>query len=435
MNSNQLKFLEGKKPLDVANNLQANQQYFAFLNSSLDMGYTGDKSIIAWGVEDKNTDVICGDNFKILEENISSSVNENSKWFGYFGYGLKNELEKLPADENSYINTKNIFFFKPQNILVYSHKNNSWYIEKGEISEQYFEKSFKDTFPQTQNFKVKNLQSNFSKIDYLKKVGAINEYIKQGTIYQANLTRKFFGELENTEDGFKKIDSFEIYNKLTKASPAPYSAYIKYNELEIISSSPEQFLKVDASKNAETRPIKGTSSKSNNNQALANSEKDQSENLMITDLMRNDFSRVCNFGSVKVENLFEIAEFETLNHMQSTIKGKIAEDKTTLDLIKACFPPGSMTGAPKIKAMEICTELENQARGIYSGALGYISSSGEAEFSVIIRTIIIEGSKFEFQVGGGIVFDSAPEAELQETYTKASAIANVLGIFEDLKNL
>jgi para-aminobenzoate synthetase component 1 len=430
-------FLQNKTPHEVAEILSKQQDYFVFLNSSMATNYSGEKSIIAFGIEHLNEDIISGNDFKSIETKLNVLDEDNTHknlWFGYFGYGLKNQLEILPSDEQSYITTPDIYFIKPANILVYNHKNNEWLIEKNcKNLESYFTKKLQvnvsDEVVKNDSLELDFFSTNYSTPDYLNKVLEIKNLIADGIIYQANLTRKFFGKFKNEPDGFR------LFKKLCTTSPAPYSAYIKFNDIEIISSSPEQFLKVDKNKNAETRPIKGSAGKSLNNQELAKSSKDQAENLMITDLMRNDFARVCNVGSVKVENLFEVAEFKTINHMQSTIKGEIADDFKNLDLVKACFPPGSMTGAPKIKAMEVCTKLENQARGVYSGALGYISGSGEMELSVVIRTIILQNNKFEIQVGGGIIYDSEPEKELQETYTKIKPVAEVLGVFDKiLKN-
>jgi para-aminobenzoate synthetase component 1 len=269
-----------------------------------------------------------------------------------------------------------------------------------------------------------------TKAEYLNKVNKIQDYIKAGDIYQANLTRKFYGEFSVS------VDPFNIYCELNRISPAPYSAFLKINDLFIISSSPELFIRVDNDGNAITCPIKGSAAKGQGKE-LSLSEKDRSENLMITDLMRNDFSRSCIPGSVKVENLFEVSEFENISHMYSTITGKLADKHNSIELIKNCFPPGSMTGTPKIHAIEICSELEKHKRGVYSGALGYFNLAPDAktisEFSVVIRTILIQGNKFEFQVGGGIVYDSQPEKEWQETMLKAQAISEVLGISNEIK--
>jgi anthranilate/para-aminobenzoate synthase component I len=218
-------------------------------------------------------------------------------------------------------------------------------------------------------------------------------------------------------------------------SPAPYSAILKLDDKFIISSSPERFVHVSSDGKVDTRPIKGSAPRfedaakdTESKRQLQISEKDRAENLMIVDLSRNDISRHCEKGSVKVEGLFEVTSYATVHHMASTVKGRKKQESTTLDLIKGCFPPGSMTGAPKIKAMQLCSELENVKRGVYSGAIGWFGGDGSADLSVVIRTIIIDCDKFEFQVGGAIVADSIAEKEFEESILKAKAMAKALNI-------
>ena len=211
----------------------------------------------------------------------------------------------------------------------------------------------------------------------------------------------------------------------------------------ILSSSPELFLNIDKSGHISTRPIKGTSARfadetldRKSREELAGSAKDQAENLMIVDLMRNDLSRSCIPGSVTTSSLFEITSHANVHHMSSTISGQKKPECSTLDAIKYCFPPGSMTGAPKIMAMNLCSRLEELERGIYSGAIGWLGGDGSGELSVVIRTMLIKGNKFEFQVGGGIVADSVPEKEFKETIDKAKGILASLGLSPaDLESL
>jgi anthranilate/para-aminobenzoate synthase component I len=209
-------------------------------------------------------------------------------------------------------------------------------------------------------------------------------------------------------------------------------------ERAILSSSPESFLHITQEGTVSTRPIKGTARRSGDATAdatiyheLANSTKNRAENLMIVDLMRHDLSHHCESGSIAVEDLFKITEHPHLYHMVSTVTGQKKPEASTLDLIQACFPPGSMTGAPKIAAIRWCQKMEQMQRGIYSGALGWIHSDGSADLSVVIRTLLLDGNRFEFQVGGGIVADSTPESEWEETLTKATGIASTLGISLD----
>ncbi len=376
-------------------------KYFGILHTSKKTSYTEGNTLI---FSDLKTSFEA-DSFKALENNIDQL--SRNYLLGYLGYDLKNSIEKLPEDEDFFINTPKAWF--------------------GSFDKVEKKSSYQLPTTNYQLPKVSYIKSNMTKAEYLQKVEKVREYISAGDIYQANITRKFYGEFA------QPVDAFSLYCKLNEISPAPYSAYLKIDDLHIISSSPELFIRVDAEGNAITCPIKGSAGKGEGAE-LAGSDKDRSENLMITDLMRSDFSHSCVPGSVKVDGLFEVDEFKTISHMHSTITGKLKQGETPLSLIKNCFPPGSMTGAPKIRSMEIISELEKHKRGIYSGVLGYFGS-GQAEFSVVIRTIIIRGNKFEFQVGGGIIYESEPEKEWAETMLKARAIAEVLGVGEEIKKL
>ncbi|MDE3038695.1 MAG: anthranilate synthase component I family protein, partial [Pseudomonadota bacterium] len=213
------------------------------------------------------------------------------------------------------------------------------------------------------------------------------------------------------------------------------SAFLRLGGTSILSSSPELFLKIDAGGQMRARPIKGTAPRSDDpardrqlRDALAASAKDRAENLMIADLMRNDFSRSCVPGSVGAESLFDVTSHATIHHLSSTITGKKHHGRSTIEAVKACFPPGSMTGAPKIRAMQLCSELERRERGVYSGAIGWFGGDGSCELSVVIRTLVLRDKRFEFQVGGGIVADSTPEGELQEMMDKSRGILAALGL-------
>ena len=326
---------------------------------------------------------------------LAAARAEQSRLYGYFGYELRHELENYPTDAKTYIKTPPLKLMK----LKYE-----------EITEQL-------TLPKSSPIPaVTKFGSNMTDAEYLQKVAHIIEKIKAGELYQANLTRKFYGEFETAPD------AFNIFCKLAEISPAPYSAFMRMGDIYIISASPEKFITMENGFVTST-PIKGTLTSARPAAELAASEKDRAENLMIVDLMRNDLARVCK--NVKVEKLFEVTSYPQYHHMSSTITGET--DKSALDVITACFPPGSMTGAPKIAAVKLCTELEGWERGIYSGALGWVEPNS-TDLSVVIRTLIIKGNKFEFQVGGGIVADSVPELEFAETISKASGIMQVLGL-------
>ena len=277
---------------------------------------------------------------------------------------------------------------------------------------------------------VHELNSNFTDETYVAAITDIRKKIAAGDFYQTNLTRKFFGEFTQIQN---HQQAFEIFLQLTKISPANYSSFLKLDENYIISSSPELFL---SAKNGKifSRPIKGTAPRADtleqdkkNKSYLKNSIKERAENLMIVDLVRNDLSRICAAGSVVVKKLFAITTYQNIHHMSSEIHGKIAPNFDAFDALKFCFPAGSMTGAPKIKAMEIAAKKEKLDRGIYSGAIG-IFARDSINSSVVIRTLVMRGKKFEFQVGGAITFDSDPKSELEEIFHKARGILKLLKI-------
>lgn len=417
------KTIDWIEPLDLAAGVPDSEKIWAFFYSSLKNDFTGNLSILAL----RPKECISTDNFDEFEKKLSNdrAQFENS-WFGYLGYGLKDSLESLPEDADGVINLPDLQMVNYRLLIIFNHdirKINIW-----SQSDKDLDFIPKPSESKSHNAKISDIESNMTKEQYLDNVQIIKDAIGRGDLYQANLTRKFYGTI-NVEK------PFHIFSHLCNVSPAPYSAFLRFGDKYIISSSPERFIVIDKDGNADTRPIKGSAprfddaSKDNKSrQTLANSEKDKAENLMIVDLSRNDLSKNAVQGSVKTEKLFEITSYATVHHMASTVKARKDPSKSSLDMIKGCFPPGSMTGAPKIKAMQLCTELEKIKRGVYAGAIGWFGGDGCADTSVVIRTIIIDGDKFEFQVGGAIVADSDPISEWQETLTKAKAISNTLNI-------
>jgi len=230
------------------------------------------------------------------------------------------------------------------------------------------------------------------------------------------------------------IHPYELYSRLRAINPAPFAAYLNFDDVAIVSSSPERFLQFAAdTRMVYTRPIKGTRPRGANleedaklAEELLNSEKDRAELIMIIDLERNDLGRVCEIGSVRVPELIVLEKYPTVYHLVSTVVGKLPKWKDRIDLLKATFPGGSITGAPKIRSMEIIDELEPTKRSVYTGAVGYLSFTGNMELNIVIRTFIVNNGKAYFQVGGGIVADSDPEAEYQETLDKAKALFEAL---------
>ena len=268
--------------------------------------------------------------------------------------------------------------------------------------------------------------SNFTREDYLAAIRRAKEYIAAGDIYQVNLSQRFTADLS--------VSPFELYTRLRTRNPAPFAAYLNFDDVAIVSSSPERFLLYsEASRVVRTRPIKGTRPRGATPEEdrklaneLLNSEKDRAELLMIIDLERNDLGRVCEIGTVRVPELIVLEKYATVYHLVSTVEGKLPPDKDRIDLLKATFPGGSITGAPKIRSMEIIDELEPTKRSVYTGAIGYLCFTGNMDVNIVIRTFIINNEKAYFQVGGGIVADSEPDAEYQETLDKAKALFDAL---------
>ncbi|MCL4417844.1 MAG: aminodeoxychorismate synthase component I [Actinobacteria bacterium] len=276
------------------------------------------------------------------------------------------------------------------------------------------------------------LDSNFTKTDYLEAVKKAKEHIHNGDIYQVNITQRFRCVLD--------VDPYSLYYILRQKNAAPFSAFLSFPEVKIGSSSPERFLFL---KNSfiQTRPIKGTRPRGNNESEdvkymteLQNSIKDHAELNMIVDLERNDLGKFCEYGSVNVKGHAIIEKYARVFHLVSTVTGKVKKGYDFADIIKSMFPGGSITGAPKIRAMQIIDELEPTTRSIYTGAIGYAGINETMDFNIAIRTFIIKGRELYYNVGGGIVEDSNPEDEYQETLDKGKALQEALKFFE-LKNL
>ncbi|MBU4194060.1 MAG: aminodeoxychorismate synthase component I [Actinobacteria bacterium] len=267
-------------------------------------------------------------------------------------------------------------------------------------------------------------ESGFTRDEYLEAVSRVKEFIVAGDIYQANISQRFSAPLLEP--------AWHLYRRLRVLNAAPFSAYLNFGEFAVASSSPERFLAVDG-RSVETRPIKGTRPRGDDpaederqKRELLASAKDLAELSMIVDLERNDLGRVCDYGSVVVEEHAELESYATVHHLVSTVTGKLHEGKDMIDLLRATFPGGSITGAPKIRSIEIIDELEPTARSVYTGGIGYLGADGSHDINIAIRTLMIKGGRVYFQVGGGIVADSDPEAEYQETLDKGKAITRTI---------
>lgn len=273
------------------------------------------------------------------------------------------------------------------------------------------------------------IKSNFSHEGYLEAVERCREYICAGDIFQVNLSQRL--------DADMPVLPYELYRRLREINPAPFANYFNFEGVSIVGASPERFLKVTGD-HVETRPIKGTKPRGKTPeedkalaQSLLNSKKDRAENVMIVDLLRNDIGRVCRYGSIEVTELAILETWPTVFHLTSTVVGHLSKGKNRIDLLKATFPGGSITGAPKVRAMEIIDELEPTRRSVYTGSLGYLSFDGDMDLDIVIRTIIVKDGRAYFQVGGAIVYDSEPESEYIETLDKGKALIQALTLSRD----
>ncbi|BDS07708.1 aminodeoxychorismate synthase, component I [Oceaniferula spumae] len=310
-------------------------------------------------------------------------------------------------------------------MLVYQHDRQQWW-QCGHLSEEI------DPHPKSPKTpKIGKFAASMSQQQYENGVKQIHEYIAAGDIYQVNLTQRFSADLESTSGSL-----FFLYQQLRDSTPSPLAVWMSLEGREVLSSSPETFLRMSG-RNIETRPIKGTRPRYEDPEAdaasakdLLGSEKENAELIMITDLERNDLGQVCEFGSVRVADMMALEKLEQVYHLVSTVTGTLREEIDHLSALAACFPGGSITGAPKKRAMEIISELEPVPRGLYTGALGYIGFNGESQFNIPIRTLVKEGGKLQYHVGAGIVADSDPAAEYQETLDKAKGIRLAMEKFQ-----
>jgi len=272
---------------------------------------------------------------------------------------------------------------------------------------------------------IEEYTANFTKDSYCAIVAKAIDYIGAGDIFEVNLSQRFSANLT--------VPPFELYRYLRQINPAPFASYLNFPEVVVASASPERYLLLKDNV-VETRPIKGTRPRGRDEESdkrlreeLLHSEKDQAELVMIIDLERNDLGRVCEYGSIRVPDLIRLEEYATVFHLVSTVTGTLSPGKDIIDVIQASFPGGSITGAPKVRSMEIIEECEPTKRGIYTGSIGYIDFNGDADLNIVIRTFVIKDKQVHFQVGGAIVTDSVPELEYLETLDKGRALMNALG--------
>lgn len=361
--------------------------------------------------------------------NYDSSIPFIAGAIGYFSYDIGRTIEVLPSTAKKELEIPDAIFNFYNNLIIFDLQNKKTFISSlgmGEEIEDIEEKlkDYKEILEPNILESNNKFISNFEKEDYEKEISKLREYIRSGDVYIANMTRQVWC--------YNKEDSFSIYEKLRSINKAPFSVYMNFKDFQVISSSPERFLYVKDGV-VHTRPIKGTRPRGKNSledmknrKALENSEKDKAELLMIVDLERNDLSKVCKPNSVKVTELFKIEEYATVFHLVSTIEGELEDGVSAVKCIRECFPGGSITGAPKIRAMEIIEELEKIRRNLYTGSIGYFDLRGNCDFNIVIRTIIKKDDKAYFGVGGGITWDSKEEDEWFETIDKGKALMRVL---------
>lgn len=388
----------------------------SYLNSNDGSG------LLAFGHGEK---LQCSFEGSIEQINLFTQKNKGKYIFGYIGYDVKNDIEQIESKNEDYKDFPDVFLWVPECVVSMNSENLEFL--QGEKTTEHFE--FLNYFLEEEtdeNFHPYNL--NFRAITpkdkYLACVNKIKEHIQKGDIYEANYCQELVAE--DVQINF----ALDAYFKLNRITKAPFSSFLQFDHYSIFCGSPERYIRKHGSKLI-SQPIKGTAARSNDveedqklKEQLLADKKERSENVMIVDLVRNDLSRVAEKGTVEVSELFGIYSFETVHQMISTVECKLPETTTFSDVLKATFPMGSMTGAPKLRAMEIIEQYEDFKRGIYSGTIGYITPKGDFDFNVVIRSLFYNGEKKRLTcaVGSAITIHSDPEKEYQECLTKVQRI-------------
>ncbi|SRX54984.1 anthranilate synthase component I family protein [Aequorivita sp. CIP111184] len=368
-------------------------------------------------------------------DNLKEYQATTADWiFGYLTYDLKNDVEKLKSTNFDGLGFPDLYFFQPKKLFLFSENNVEVHylnMVADEIEKDW--ELISETLQQpdiSEVSKVLNISIRTPKDSYIQKVEEVLEHIKRGDIYEVNICQEFYSEVA-------EINPLEKFLQLNKISKPPFSVFLKLNTLFALSASPERYLKRTGN-TVISQPIKGTAKRLDNKQKdlemaqqLAKDPKERSENIMITDLVRNDLSRIAEKGSVAIDELCAIYTFEQVHQMISTISCTVPKDLSSVDILRNTYPMGSMTGAPKISAMQIIENTEDAKRGLYSGAVGYFSPSGDFDFNVVIRSILYNSSKkyVSFSVGSAITINSTPEKEYEECLLKAKAMREVLNVF------
>ena len=354
---------------------------------------------------------------------------------GYLSYEYGASLERVKSSASDDIGTPDLEFGFHDGVIMFDQQARRMFLVACPVAkyaavtifrrlEMTLAEAERRPRPAPMKTTSNGLNAAMPKPEYLQAIARIKDYIAAGDVYQVNLTQRF--------DVSLACHPYALFQKLRQRSPAPFACYVNGGELQVVSSSPERFLRV-ANGRVETRPIKGTRPRGKMPEAdaslraeLAASVKDRAELLMIVDLERNDLGRVCTPGSIQVDELYKVETHPTVHHLVANVSGQLRADADVVDCLRAALPGGSITGAPKIRSMQIIDELERTRRGVYTGAVGYLGFDGGCDLNIAIRTIICAHGRAYYHVGGGIVWDSDPEAEFQETLDKGAAMRAAL---------
>jgi len=428
---------------------------YSFMGSSpfLVLRTRGNRSTVIRGVEEA---CLTGNPFDILRgllneyrlDEPTAPVPFVGGAVGYLSYDLCHFIERLPTTAVDDLGLPECYFGFYDVVLAFDHLEGKAYIistgfpEQGEAARMARagcrldemkarlsgagEEAQSTARLQTEGPAAAGLTGGFTHEAYVAAVEKARQYIIAGDIFEVNISQRFETDLA--------IAPYELYRRLRRINPAPFASYLGFDDVAIVSASPERFLRLRGDL-VETRPIKGTRARGKEpgeDEALARellrSPKDRAENIMIVDLERNDLGRVCQYGTVRVTELAILEVFPTVFHLTSTVEGRLRKGEDGIGLLKASFPGGSITGAPKVRAMEIIDELEPTRRSVYTGSIGYLGFDGNLDLNIVIRTFIVKDGRAYFQVGGAVVYDSEPEAEYQETLDKARALVAALNL-------
>jgi para-aminobenzoate synthetase component 1 len=366
---------------------------------------------------------------------------------GFLGYDLGRHIETLPVRATDDLKLPECCLGFYDRGLVFDHLTGKAYITSTGFPEMREEARLRRAQQRLEDLKQRvgvfasragrslvgagqpsasGVRSNFSRDGYLAAVEQARQYIIEGDIFEVNLSQRFEADIG--------VGAYEIYRRLRDLNPAPFASYLGFDDVQVVGASPERFLRKTGSL-VETRPIKGTRRRGRTPEEdrrlaaeLLASVKDRAENIMIVDLERNDLGRVCQYGSVRVNELAILETYPTVFHLTSSVEGRLRAGVDCVDLLRAVFPGGSITGAPKVRSMEIIEELEPTRRSIYTGSIGYLGFDGNVDLNIVIRTLLVKGNGVYFQAGGAVVYDSVPADEYQETLDKARALFDALNL-------